>query len=368
MSCDYIELANPGVQKLHPYMAGKPVSELERELGITNIVKLASNENPLGMSESVKQAIENEFIDGCRYPDSNGHYLKAALSEKMDVQASQITLGNGSNDVLEMIAKVFLQPQHEVIFAEHAFCVYPIVSQAIGAKLVEVPALQWGNDLTAMLAAITDKTKMIFIANPNNPTGTWLGENALKSFLKKVPSNIIVVMDEAYTEYVTDGSIPNTVEWLSEFDNLVVTRTYSKAYGLASLRLGYAVSSETICGLLNRVRQPFNVNSFALAAGIAALADEKYLDKVIAVNQSGMQQIVESCDSLKLNYIPSAGNFITIDMGQDAMPIYQKLLHKGVIVRPVANYNMPNHLRVSIGLEQENQKYIDALEQILNLG
>jgi len=365
MSCDYIELANSGVQKLQPYMAGKPVSELERELGITNIVKLASNENPLGLSDKVKFAIEKEFQDGCRYPDSNGHYLKAALSEKLNVASAQITLGNGSNDVLEMIAKVYLQPHHEVIFAEHAFCVYPIVSQAIGATLVEVPAKDWGNDLDAMLAAITDKTKMIFIANPNNPTGTWLGDAELKAFIKNVPANIIVVMDEAYTEYVTDGSIPNTIEWLSEFENLVVTRTYSKAYGLASLRLGYAVSSEVICGLLNRVRQPFNVNSFALAAGIAALEDDAYLQRAISVNQSGMQQLVVSCQKLNLDYIPSAGNFLTIDMGQNAMPIYEKLLHKGVIVRPIANYKMPNHLRVSIGLESENQKYIDALSEIL---
>jgi len=305
------------------------------------------------------------MLDGCRYPDANGHYLKAALSEKMSVLPSQITLGNGSNDVLEMIAKIFLQPHHEVIFAEHAFCVYPIVTQAIGATLVEVPAKDWGNDLDAMFAAITDKTKIIFIANPNNPTGTWLLEDELKSFVQKVPSNVIIVMDEAYTEYVTDGSIPDTVKWLAEFANLVVTRTYSKAYGLASLRLGYAVSSETICGLLNRVRQPFNVNSYALAAGIAALKDEQYLAQAVQVNQSGMQQLIENCNALDLSYIPSAGNFLTIDMGQNAMPIYDKLLHKGVIVRPVANYNMPNHLRVSVGLEFENQKYIDAMNSIL---
>lgn len=365
MSCDYFELANPGVQKLHPYMAGKPVSELERELGIKDIVKLASNENPLGMSKSVIRALEKEFSEGCRYPDANGHYLKSALSERLGVGTAQITLGNGSNDVLEMIAKVYLQPEHEVIFAEHAFCVYPIVSQAIGATLIEVPAKDWGNDLEAMLAAISDKTRMIFIANPNNPTGTWLGEAPLKSFMKAVPKNIIVVIDEAYTEYVTDGSIPNTVEWLSEFENLVVTRTFSKAYGLASLRLGYALSSELICGLLNRLRQPFNVNSFALAAGIASLNDIEYLNRAIAVNKSGMQQIVESCKKFELSYIPSAGNFLTIDMGQPAMPIYEKLLHKGVIVRPVSNYNMPNHLRVSIGLEAENQKYVGALESVI---
>ncbi len=216
-----------------------------------------------------------------------------------------------------------------------------------------------------MLAAITDKTRMIFIANPNNPTGTWLGAEPLKTFIDKVPKNVIVVVDEAYTEYVTDGSIPNTIEWLSDYPNLVVTRTFSKAYGLASLRLGYAATSEEICGLLNRVRQPFNVNSFALAAGIAVLDDQAYLDKAIQVNQYGMQQLVENCQQLSLEYIPSAGNFLTIDMGQNAMPIYEKLLHMGVIVRPVANYSMPNHLRVSIGLEIENQKYIDSINKIL---
>jgi len=366
MSCDYFQLANPGVQKLHPYLAGKPVSELERELGISGIVKLASNENPLGLSAKVVKALTGEFNDGCRYPDANGHYLKAVLADRLEVSAEQITLGNGSNDVLEMIAKVYLQPHHEVIFSEHAFCVYPLVSQAIGSSLVEVPAKDWGNDLNAMLTAITDKTRMIFIANPNNPTGTWLADEPLKAFVKAVPNDVIVVVDEAYAEYVTDGSIPNTIEWLCEFENLVVTRTYSKAYGLASLRLGYAVTSELICGLLNRLRQPFNVNSFALAAGIAVLTDDNYLDRAIAVNQSGMQQIVESCKQLDLQYIPSAGNFVTIDMGQAAMPIYEKLLGKGVIVRPVGNYKLPNHLRVSIGLEAENQKYIDALNDILN--
>ncbi|MBV1911180.1 MAG: histidinol-phosphate transaminase [Kangiellaceae bacterium] len=366
MSCDYFELANPGIQKLHPYLAGKPVSELERELGISNIVKLASNENPIGLSEQVKIAIEKEFTDGCRYPDANGHYLKAAISEKIDVSPNQITLGNGSNDVLEMIAKVYVQSHHEVIFAQHAFCVYPIVAQSLGATLVEVPAKEWGNDLPKMLEAITDKTRMIFVANPNNPTGTWLGESELKAFVRKVPKNVIVVIDEAYTEYVTDDSIPNTIEWLSEFENLVVTRTFSKAYGLASLRLGYAVTSEEICGLLNRVRQPFNVNSFSLAAGIAVLNDEAYLQKAIEVNKGGMQQLIGNCEELDLKYIPSAGNFLTVDMGQNAMPIYQKLLLKGVIVRPVANYSMPNHLRISIGLEFENQKYVDSLTQILS--
>ncbi len=366
MSCDYVALANPGVQTLQPYLAGKPVSELERELGISQIVKLASNENPLGLSQQVKLAIDKEISQGSRYPDSNGHYLKSVLSERHNVAAGQITLGNGSNDVLEIIARTFLLPDHEVIFSQYAFCVYPLVSQAIGARLIEVPAKNWGNDLNAIFQAITDKTKMIFIANPNNPTGTWLTDKELKSFLVKVPSHIIVVVDEAYSEYVIDGSIPNSVEWLSDFENLIVTRTFSKAYGLASLRIGYSISSEIICGLLNRVRQPFNVNSFALAAAIAVLDDEQYLQQSISVNQQGMQQLIESCKQLDLSFIASVGNFLSIDMGVNAQPIYQKLLHKGVIVRPLANYKMPNHLRVSIGLSLENKKYISAITEILN--
>jgi len=365
MKVKYTELAVPGVQRLQPYQAGKPISELERELGISNSVKLASNENPLGMSDKVKQALLGEFKDITRYPDSNGHYLKHALAEKHSITPEQITLGNGSNDVLELIARVFVQPGEEVVFSQYAFCVYPLVAQAIGAKLVEVPAKNWGNDLEAMLAAITERTRVIFLANPNNPTGTWLGEAELKRFVEQVPANVIVVVDEAYTEYVTDGSIPNTIEWLSEFENLIVTRTFSKAYGLAALRLGFSVSNEEIAGLLNRIRQPFNVNSLAMAAGMAALEDEAFLARSVQVNEAGMQQLVASCNELELDYIPSKGNFLTIDFATDAMPIYQALLREGVIVRPVANYKMPNHLRVSIGTEAENARYIEAVRKVL---
>ncbi|WP_421864749.1 histidinol-phosphate transaminase [Motiliproteus sp.] len=365
MSCDYLALAAAGVQKLHPYVPGKPVDELERELGLSNIVKLASNENPLGLSEAVKQAIQAEFDEGCRYPDGNGFVLKQALVNKFGVELDQITLGNGSNDVLELIARAFLSRESEVIFSQHAFAVYPIVTQAVGAKAVVTPAKNWGHDLEAMAEAITAATRLIFIANPNNPTGTWLSENELRAFLDKVPETVLVVLDEAYTEYVDEAAFPNGVELLSDYSNLIVTRTFSKAYGLASLRVGYGLSNPQVADLLNRVRQPFNVNSFALAAAAAVLSDSDYLARSVETNRRGMAQLEQGFKALGLDYIPSVGNFISLDLGQPAGPIYQSLLERGVIVRPVANYEMPNHLRVSIGLEAENRVLLDALAEVL---
>lgn len=364
MSCDFIALANKGVQELHPYQPGKPISELERELGISNIVKLASNENPIGISAKAKAAMEKEFADLARYPDANGYYLKAKLAERMGVGINQITLGNGSNDVLELIARVFVAPEHEVIFSQHAFVVYPIVTQAIGAKKVVIPAKDWGHDLEATAAAITPNTRMIFIANPNNPTGTWVNKTDLKAFMDKVPQDVIVVVDEAYYEYVEDAKYPQTIPWIKEHPNLIVTRTFSKAYGLAGVRAGYAVANEEITGLINRPRQPFNMNSLALAAAEAVLDDHAYLQKALDVNKSGMQQLISAFDELGYGYIPSVTNFITVDMKQAAGPLYQQMLEQGVIVRPVANYEMPNHLRISIGLEEENAKFIRVLREM----
>ncbi len=364
MSCDFLALANPGVRELHPYQAGKPISELERELGISNIVKLASNENPLGLSPLAKAAMEREMADLARYPDANGFYLKAKLAERLGISAGQITLGNGSNDVLELVARVFVEPGNEVIYSEHAFVVYPIVTQAIGATRVEVPARDRGHDLEAMAAAITDKTRLIFIANPNNPTGTWVNGADLKAFMEKVPENVLVVVDEAYFEYVSEPDYPRTLEWLAEYPNLLVSRTFSKAYGLAGVRAGYIVAHEEITGLLNRVRQPFNMNSLALAAAQAVLDDTDYLARAIEVNRAGMEQLEAACHEHDLDYIPSVGNFLTIDMGRPAGPLYQFMLERGVIVRPVANYGMPDHLRVSIGLPEENARFVELLPQL----
>ncbi len=346
-------------------MPGKPIEELERELGIRDIIKLASNENPLGMSDKAISAVAQACAEGCRYPDGSGMRLKQKLAEKLSVGIEQITLGNGSNDVLELVARAFVAPDSEVIYSQHAFAVYPIVTQAIGATGVAVPARNWGHDLEAMAAAVTERTKVIFLANPNNPTGTWFNRDSLQTFLAKVPENVVVVLDEAYTEYVDDPDFPDGVELLGEFANLIVTRTFSKAYGLASLRVGYGLSSPQIADLLNRVRQPFNVNSFALAAATAVLDDKDYLLRSIEANNAGMQQFISGFQALGLDYIPSAGNFISVDMGTEALPIYTKLLHKGVIVRPVANYQMSRHLRISIGTEAENAQCLRALESVL---
>ena len=362
---DATQMANPGVRELQPYQAGKPMDELQRELGLDKVVKLASNENPLGISARVKQALQGEIDDLIRYPDANGFYLKSKIADKFSVATNQVTLGNGSNDVLELLARTFVSDQHEVIFSQHAFVVYPLVTKAIGATPVAVPAEDYGHDLDAMLAAITPKTKMIFVANPNNPTGTFLTTNALYDFVKQVPDNVLVVLDEAYYEYIPNDERAPSIEWLAEFDNLVVTRTFSKAYGLAGLRAGFSVSSAAIADLMIRIRQPFNVNALSLKAAEVALDDDDYLAEAVRVNAQGMQQLIRFCEQHNFNYIPSYGNFLTIEVGSDADDIYQKLLHEGVIVRPVAGYELPHHLRVSIGLPEENQAFIEAMERIV---
>jgi len=276
-----------------------------------------------------------------------------------------LTLGSGSNDVLDLIARVFLRPGTSAVFSQYAFIVYPIATQACGARAIVTPAKNWGNDLDAMLAAIDADTRVVFIANPNNPTGTWVGNTELSKFLRRVPANVVVVLDEAYTEYVDQADFPNGFALLKEFPNLIVTRTFSKAYGLAGLRVGYAVSSPLLADLLNRVRAPFNVNSLGLAAAVAALADDEYLVRARALNLRGMTQLVEGIAKFGLPVIPSAGNFITVEMPGDALPIYQKLLQQGVIVRPLVPYQMPRHLRISIGLADENAKFLAALPKVL---
>lgn len=365
MSCDFLTLAAAGVQGLSPYQAGKPIEELERELGITNIVKLASNENPLGPSAAVIAACEKAARDITRYPDANGFELKRSIADKFGLQLNQLTLGCGSNDVLDLVARTFLTAGTSAVFSQYAFIVYPIATQACGARAIVTPAQDWGHDLDAMLAAIAADTRVVFIANPNNPTGTSLTKTQLQNFLRKVPENVVVVLDEAYTEYVESADFPNGLALLNEFSNLIVTRTFSKAYGLAALRVGYAVSNPQIADLLNRVRAPFNVTSLGLAAAQAALADDDYLVRSRALNKQGMAQIVEGIKKLGLSYIPSAGNFITVQMPGDAMAIYNKLLREGVIVRPLQPYRMPNHLRISIGLPEENDKFLRALPKVL---
>lgn len=365
MACDFFSLATAGVQGLHPYLPGKPVEELERELGIRNSIKLASNENPLGPSEKAMQAVTAVLSESCRYPDANGFKLKQMLAQVYGLKQEMLTLGNGSNDVLELIGRAFIQPGDEVIYSQHAFVVYMLVTQATGAKAVVTDAKAWGHDLDAMAAAITEKTRLIFIANPNNPTGTWLSTAALQAFMAKVPEHVVVVLDEAYTEYVDEPEFANGFELQRQFANLVVTRTFSKAFGLAALRVGYAVANPVITDLLNRVRQPFNVNIPALEAAMAVLQDREYLARSVELNRQGMKQMEAGFNQLGLNWIPSVGNFITVDCGRDAMPVYNALLQEGVIVRPVANYQMPQHLRVTIGLETENMRCLEAFTKVM---
>lgn len=360
------DLSPQYVRAIAPYQPGKPIAELAREHGLAEqaIVKLASNENPLGPSPKALAAIDSALADIARYPDGSGFELKAALTRKLGVSAEQIVLGNGSNDVLELVARTFLAPGASAVFSRHAFAVYPLATQAVGAEGIEAAAHDFGHNLDAMLDAIRSDTRVVFIANPNNPTGTWLANADLLAFLQRVPENVIIVLDEAYGEYLPQEKQSDALAWLPRFPNLVVTRTFSKAYGLAGLRVGYALASRMVADMMNRVRQPFNVNSLALAGAAAALDDTDFIARSYALNQLGMHQITQGVLLMGLDYIPSFGNFVAIRIG-GAAAIYRRLLEQGVIVRPVGNYAMPEHLRVSIGLAAENTQFLQALESAL---
>lgn len=362
---DYTQLAPAYIRAIAPYQPGKPISELERELGITGIVKLASNENPLGASTRAIAAARSALDDISLYPDGNGFALKDSLVKRYGVAINQVFIGNGSNDLLELAARAFLTVGDRAVYSDHAFAVYPLATQAVGAIGVSVAAKNFGHDLDAMrAAAVAQGAKIIFIANPNNPTGTFISGEVLHAFLRALPQNILVVLDEAYNEYLPVEKRYDSVAWLKEFPNLIISRTFSKAYGLASLRVGYALGNEQVMDMLNRVRQPFNVNSVAQAAAVAALQDTDFVQQTFALNQQGMQQITNGLKKLNLDYIPSFANFISFKI-TNAMRVYRRLLELGVIVRPIANYDMPDYLRVSIGLETENEKFMSALQQIL---
>lgn len=361
----FLEIAVPGVTNLKPYVPGKPITELERELGITDSVKLASNENSLGCSELAKAAIRAELAQVGLYPDGGGVELRNALAARHGIAPNRITLGNGSNDVLDMIARVFLAPGYESLFSQYAFAVYPISSQAVGATLNIVPARDYGHDLEEMLNRVGERTRVVWIANPNNPTGTWLNGEELEGFIAALPANVIVVVDEAYIDYVDEPDYPDASLWLDKYPNLIVTRTFSKSYGLASLRVGYGLAHPDVTDLLNRVRQPFNVNSMALAAARAALEDQAFIERTVEMNRAGMVQITTALQAMGLDYIPSVGNFVTVDVGRPAGEVDQGLLRAGCITRPVANYGLPNHLRITIGTESENSRVLAALKQVL---
>ncbi|NOS98660.1 MAG: histidinol-phosphate transaminase [Methylotenera sp.] len=359
-------LAPDYIRAIAPYQGGKPISELAREMGLNeaDIVKLASNENPLGISPKAQMAIDDAVFDVARYPDGNSFALRAAVSQKFDVAHNQIVFGNGSNDILELAARAFLHAGCEAIYSQHAFAVYPLVTQAVGATGVVVPAKDYAHDLDGFLKAITPKTRLIFIANPNNPTGTLLNKDALRAFIHAVPRHVLIVLDEAYDEYLSAEHKSEAISWLSEFDNLIISRTFSKAYGLAGLRIGFGLMHADVADMLNRVRQPFNVNSIAQAAAVASLADDDFVARSYALNKAGMAQITQGLTQLGLSYIPSFANFVSFKV-TNAANVNQQLLKNGVIVRPVANYEMPDYLRVSIGLFSENARFLDVLKTIL---
>lgn len=360
------DLAPAHIRAIAPYQPGKPISELAREMGLdeAGIIKLASNENPLGVSPFAQRAIQNVLAGLARYPDGNGFELKQALSRRYGVPQERIVLGNGSNDVLELAARAFLAPDASAIYSQHAFAVYPLVVQAVGARGIEVPAKNFGHDLDAMLRSVKLDTRLVFIANPNNPTGTLVAAAELEAFIAALPARVLVVLDEAYNEYLPLDFKADSIEWLKHRPNLVVTRTFSKVYGLAGLRVGYALAAVGVADLMNRVRQPFNVNSMSLAAAAAALDDADFVRRSYELNQTGMQRIIEGFKRFGIEYIPSFGNFVSFKV-KDAHGVYLKLLKAGVIVRPIASYGMPDYLRVTIGLESENARFLACLEQAL---
>lgn len=373
----YLKLATSGVQQLTPYQPGKPVEELERELGIKNSIKLASNENPLGPSPAALKAMQgilaNKASSVNYYPDGGGFALTKKLAQLHQLDNANITLGNGSNDILELVTRAFLTPQHSAVFSEHSFAVYPIVVQAVGAKANIAKAfsedhesMPLGHDPDALLAQIDNTTRIIFIANPNNPTGTWLAPSVLEELFSNIAEDVIIVLDLAYTEYMHENIKPPIKQWLQKFPNLVITQTFSKVYALAGLRIGYSLSHPEISDVLNRVRQPFNTNMLAQAAAIASLDDTAHVQQSVAMNETGKTYLQNAFTEMNLDYLPTMGNFISVNVKQDGLTLYQKLLEKGVIVRPVANYEMPEYLRITIGTQLQNERFIETLKQCLN--
>ncbi len=359
-------LAPDHVRRIAPYVPGKPVEELARELRLdpAGIVKLASNENPRGPGPRVRAAIAGAVDEIARYPDGNGFALKAALAARLGVDPAQIVLGNGSNDVLELVSLAFLEPGDAAVYAQHAFAVYPLATQARGATGIEVPARDFGHDLAAMRAAVTPRTRVVFVANPNNPTGTWHPPAKVEAFVASMPADVVIVLDEAYNEYLEPDERAPSIDWLARYPNLVVTRTFSKAYGLAALRVGYGVMAAAVADILNRVRQPFNVNTLAQVAAVAALDDVDYVDESRALNRAGLAQLAAGFDALGLAHLPTQANFVLVDVG-DAARVNRALLRQGVIVRPVGNYGLPTWLRVTVGLAQENARLLAALKGAL---
>ena len=356
-------LAPEYIRLIAAYQPGKPISDVARELGMqeADIVKLASNENPLGASPKALAAIQSSLGELAMYPDGGGFALKAAISKKYSVSPEQIILGNGSNDILELAARTFMRAGDSAVYSQHAFAVYPLATQAVGAAGIEVKAKNFGNDLDAMLTAIRADTKMIFLANPNNPTGTFIAGTELLAFVRRVPQKILVVLDEAYGEYLKDADVYDSVPWLAEFSNVIISHTLSKAYGLAGLRIGFGLAHPQLIDLMNRVRQPFNVNHLAMVAAVAALGDDAFIRESRRVNDAGLTLLTTELAKRNLETIPAFGNFITFKI-PNARRVFESLLRQGVIVRPIAGYGLPDYLRVTVGTEAQNRRFLAALD------
>jgi histidinol-phosphate aminotransferase len=357
-------LVPPWLASLVPYQPGKPVEEVEREYGIRDSIKLASNENPLGPSSRAVTAMRAAIGAVHRYPDGGGFYLKQKLAEKLGVGTEQVALGNGSNEILELLARSFLRPGEDAVMSEQAFVIYASVVQAAAGIPRSVPLREFTHDLDAMASVVGKATRLVFLGNPNNPTGTIYRRDAFERFLARIPKDVIIVADDAYAEYVEDPEYPSTLEHHKPDRLLVTLRTFSKIYGLAGLRIGYGVGPPEVIAALERVRQPFNVNSLAQVAALAALDDEEHVERSRRTNREGMRFLEREFARLGLAYVPSQANFVLVRVG-DGEKIYEKLLRQGVIVRPVGGYGFPEHVRVTVGTAEENRRFVAALEKAL---
>jgi len=362
------ELASPFLKGLVPYSPGKPIEEVEREIGIKGAIKLASNENPVGPSPLALRALRDAVPESHRYPDGGGYYLKRGLAARLELTPEHLILGNGCNEILDLVARCFLLPGDEVVIADPAFVIYGMLAQLQGCNRVLVPLREWTHDLEAMAKAVTRKTKMVFVGNPNNPTGTVVQPPEFEAFMRAVPEELIVVLDEAYIEYVPPELVPDSVGHVRRGRWVIVLRTFSKIYGLAGLRIGYGIATPSMIELLDRARAPFNTNAPAQRAALAALDDEEHVANSRRVNQHGMAYLSTELGQLGLSWSPSVANFLLVDLKRDGPAAARALLHEGVIVRPMGGPKLATHVRVTIGTSHENERFIAALRRVLSIG
>lgn len=365
MSFDPSHLVQPSILQLKPYQPGKPIADVQKEYGLKEVIKIASNENPLGFSPLVKEQLIASMQEIVRYPDGSCLALKATLAKHLNKAENQLIMGNGSEDVLRLLLQAFVWGEKHLLISQHAFIAYKILARGLGISVREIPADHFQADLNAILAGINEKTGMIILANPNNPTGTYVNEKALSAFMDQVPQNVLVVCDEAYYEYVVEKDYPQTLQLQARYPNLISTRTFSKVYGLAGLRIGYGIAHEAIIDLVNRIRQPFNVNHLGQAAAITALRDQVFVQKCLLLNEQGKKQYYEKLTALGIHYIPTAANFILVALNQSGSSANLALLKQGIIIRPLDPYGLENYIRITIGTFEENAQCLAALEKLV---